>query len=426
MFCRYCGTQIQDGAQFCSHCGKPVDAAPPSQKKPSKNSSGKKKSVVLVVIALVLVLIITCVVAITILDAADKLEKILPQDIQATEPATEPPTEPPTEATVDPIPVPVDNPYRECYDESKEFILAESNIRYYAPSELQNLMDAAIKVAHGEVYARLGVAPEDPKLQEYFGYLSWYKPDAVEIELNTYEKENLFLLETCLRQRDGSLYDSGNPYMEYSNALTTYILPDSDSEYVTGDELYQLTEVELNIARNEIYARHGYIFEERELREYFCCESWYKPSVLADDFDSDEFSDEESGNIKLIKVYEDIVDGVTMSPSNRFYYYYNPNREFIFYNSSSRTLRNGDIAHLNVEQLIIARNEIFARNGYCFTDDELMDYFLQYSWYRPQVPPGRLDLISLNSTERANVMFLLEYQDYLEELQDYYGGYYGW
>ena len=47
-----------------------------------------------------------------------------------------------------------------------------------------------------------------------------------------------------------------------------YILPDSDTDYITEDELNDLDDEELRYATNEIYARHGYIFEDKELNKY--------------------------------------------------------------------------------------------------------------------------------------------------------------
>ena len=49
-------------------------------------------------------------------------------------------------------------------------------------------------------------------------------------------------------------------------------------------------------------------------------------------------------------------------------------------------------------QLRIARNEIYARNGRFFRDEELKAYFSKYSWYQPSSwdPP-------LNATEKYNV-----------------------
>jgi hypothetical protein len=71
---------------------------------------------------------------------------------------------------------------------------------------------------------------------------------------------------------------------------------------------------------------------------------------------------------------------------------------FIFSDSSERRLTRDDLAPLSVEQLRIARNEIYARNGRFFRDEKLKDFFSQYSWYQPTSwdPP-------LNATEKYNV-----------------------
>ena len=71
---------------------------------------------------------------------------------------------------------------------------------------------------------------------------------------------------------------------------------------------------------------------------------------------------------------------------------------FIFPDSNERRLTRDDLAPLSVEQLRIARNEIYARNGRFFRDKKLTDYFSQYSWYKPNSwdPP-------LNATEKYNV-----------------------
>jgi len=71
---------------------------------------------------------------------------------------------------------------------------------------------------------------------------------------------------------------------------------------------------------------------------------------------------------------------------------------FIFPDSGERRLTRDELAPLSVEQLRIARNEIFARNGRFFRDESLKTYFSQYSWYQPNSwdPP-------LNATEKYNV-----------------------
>ncbi len=56
-------------------------------------------------------------------------------------------------------------------------------------------------------------------------------------------------------------------------------LPFSDSIYWTENDLHMLTPEQLSYARNEIYARHGYIFQDGELYKHFISRSWYVPSV---------------------------------------------------------------------------------------------------------------------------------------------------
>ena len=88
-------------------------------------------------------------------------------------------------------------------------------------------------------------------------------------------------------------------------ASEEYILPDSDTDYVSEDELSDFDDEELRYARNEIYARHGYIFKDEELNKYFQEKSWYNPSVTSEDFDeSEELNNVEKANIKFIKAYE--------------------------------------------------------------------------------------------------------------------------
>ena len=84
-----------------------------------------------------------------------------------------------------------------------------------------------------------------------------------------------------------------------------YILPDSDTDYITEDELNDLDDEELRYATNEIYARHGYIFEDKELNKYFMDKSWYEPTILANDFDESKvFNNIERANIKFINKFE--------------------------------------------------------------------------------------------------------------------------
>ena len=60
----------------------------------------------------------------------------------------------------------------------------------------------------------------------------------------------------------------------------------------------------LRIARNEIYARHGRIFDSADLNEYFNCQSWYLGLYTASEFDESWLNKYEKANVNFIKSYE--------------------------------------------------------------------------------------------------------------------------
>jgi hypothetical protein len=57
----------------------------------------------------------------------------------------------------------------------------------------------------------------------------------------------------------------------------SYLIPGSDSHYLHGGELYGLSNWQLTLARNEIYARHGRPFDNANIRAYFLNQGWYSP-----------------------------------------------------------------------------------------------------------------------------------------------------
>ncbi len=89
-----------------------------------------------------------------------------------------------------------------------------------------------------------------------------------------------------------------------AESQSEYILPNSDSAYLTEADLSLLTKEELRLARNEIYARHGRKFKDSALSEYFMSKSWYVPLIEPNHFNENVFNDYETKNRKLIADYE--------------------------------------------------------------------------------------------------------------------------
>lgn len=83
-----------------------------------------------------------------------------------------------------------------------------------------------------------------------------------------------------------------------------YKIPTSSKEIITPDVLSKMTKRELSLARNEIFARHGRIFEDNEIRTYFESKSWYEGSIAPENFNDNVFSTIEKQNIELIQMEE--------------------------------------------------------------------------------------------------------------------------
>lgn len=74
----------------------------------------------------------------------------------------------------------------------------------------------------------------------------------------------------------------------------------TSTERYTREQLSKLDAVGLKVTRNEIYARHGRIFNDQELQSYFEKQNWYVAQIAANDFDESCLNEVERDNILLI------------------------------------------------------------------------------------------------------------------------------
>lgn len=82
-----------------------------------------------------------------------------------------------------------------------------------------------------------------------------------------------------------------------------YIIFDSNIRYLNTEEVSVLSKEELSLARNEIFARHGYVFNSEEFVQYFNSKSWYIPNLNFEG-SKDELNEYEEYNIELIQEWE--------------------------------------------------------------------------------------------------------------------------
>jgi len=201
------------------------------------------------------------------------------------------------------------------------YLFYDSNSRYLSETELTDLTLQELCYARNEIFARRGRLFNSAELQNYFDLKSWYfgyiEPDAFDSSvLNEYEKANVTMLMNAeyARSSGGYALDSGNYTYDEVGAYTSYVtIPvtdddfifyDSNIRYLTDAEIAGLTVQEMCYARNEIYARRGYIFQSQELRDYFGAKSWYHGTMTASEFTSAVFNEYEAANVEALKQFE--------------------------------------------------------------------------------------------------------------------------
>ncbi|MCH5300845.1 MAG: YARHG domain-containing protein [Ruminococcus sp.] len=87
-----------------------------------------------------------------------------------------------------------------------------------------------------------------------------------------------------------------------------YIIPESSSRYLTYDDIKNLDEDQLELARNEIFARHGRKFNSDKLQRYFYSKPWYRGTIEPEEFDEGLLNEYEIANITYIYEQEQYVD----------------------------------------------------------------------------------------------------------------------
>ena len=129
---------------------------------------------------------------------------------------------------------------------------------------------------------------------------------ANENENDFFTKENFIALGTIANDtRFGGITITSFSYDSQNKFNSQFIFFDSDSRYLTDDEVKNLSLEELAYARNEIYARYGYIFKENKFKNYFKGKSWYHPnsSFIPNDENLNKY---EIANRDLILKYENL------------------------------------------------------------------------------------------------------------------------
>ena len=93
-------------------------------------------------------------------------------------------------------------------------------------------------------------------------------------------------------------WENAREVRDISNVLEP--LFETDKKYYTKEEFENEPMLVIHLAKNEIYARHGYIFKNEDLYNYFMGCIWYNPTCDSTGFDDSIFNEYEKANLEIL------------------------------------------------------------------------------------------------------------------------------
>lgn len=179
--------------------------------------------------------------------------------------------------------------------------------------------------------------------------------------------------------------ESTDTTVETSKPQDDYIIPESSTRLLISEDYTNKSDVSLRYAKNEIYARHGRMFKDQELQDYFNKQSWYQGTIAPDDFTENMLSDIERQNVQILenamtstgeaaenKVYDDMNGVYILNLENGLY---NEIDIELYYDSSVEEVSVGEaVAHCNFIYYLETKTDLY--KGYLVkTGDNTYDLY---------------------------------------------------
>ena len=333
--CQFCGQKLKDSANFCVKCGRPIPKdqisasvephntgrlcpacgklnAPQTKfciycgaglagKQPVPSSPPRKKASWLLPVGIILIIMLAIAAGISIFSLIQQQAHSGDRLQEETE------LEPSLEEQKDTSPAPSEWEKEEMSEEAEQ---AEKSISIRPGSVVLTEGErVSLSIAEGD---SVSWTVENPDLVG----LSATSGDSVEVEalqpghttVTASSGELTAQCEVVILQSEQSERNEGataNENQERTEQQENgYILP-TDSRLIEESELYGMSQEEVALARNEIYARHGHIFTTEAYADYFEQQSWYTPNPNFDSMDPTQLTEIERKNIDVIVGYEE-------------------------------------------------------------------------------------------------------------------------
>lgn len=313
--CPHCGNSIKEMSAYCPACGKKINTSSPF---PLDN--GRKKILIIALIAVV------CVIAL-VLFLRNGSDPGSDDDSSSQEISTEENQEKDTEQS--------DTEEGSQEEEEDSVDLSEIDINAVEDSScslkgmVQKKKNGSYVLKWKEGLTIYGLDIDDEKvLAREVDYIYIDDEDlesgilddiptnsAITISGDIYfDDDSIFLKADSLKDEEGNPIEKRKKEEKEEKkekeekpqptADNSYIISNSDTVVLTRNDVSKLSLREINYAKNEIYARHGRLFQSRELQNYFNGKSWYHGTVAPENFSESMLSAVEQKNAALLRDVE--------------------------------------------------------------------------------------------------------------------------
>ena len=360
MFCGNCGKDMGENSKFCPYCGKKVikggdgvyymgegaedDSYDSVPKIRDREFDKKSANIVTTIAVAVAVIAVVSLCFVLFRPKGQKNDNTLDKK-ETTAVAKNDDISETTEPTATPTSEPTETPDSGYIDEEADMPEEESGNYSYSPEDnLQNYVYCFVNAVNTGDYSdakycmQIGsnIYETQKKVSQNLyekgveesiqscqtTNVKWL--DSYTAEVTSYEKIRVLYSDgtqktvkqsyiyTCVENNGAYLFtdmrstkESSRKRRQTSNDLANdseFILPEVATRYYTKREIKKLSKAQMRLARNEIYARHGYIFSDQNLSNYFLSKSWYVPTKT--DVGDAEFNTYELKNLRLIQKCE--------------------------------------------------------------------------------------------------------------------------
>ncbi len=251
-------------------------------------------------------------------------------------------------------------------------------------SELSKVAEFDLPLLRGLVFGKRGRIFVERSIQTYLEKQSWYKPNKsfANKVLTANERKNIDLI----REAEAKIHNEVRP-----GDLRFWIKKD-----IPDDKILAYTSAEWSILIAEFEAIHGKTFSEEWLQKYFGERYWYKPNQ---NYSNAVLSEIERKNLEkfIARRNESRKIEISFGDMDKF---------------QDVLLKEELLKGLNLNELRLIRNEVFARRGKRFSAVGDRQSFEWQDWYKPLKDQTK---VKLNPTEEANVKLIQSVESRIRE-----------